>query len=539
MNPATPSRAPSLRRSRFFRGSLIPLYLAVSLFLTGCVSNVAYHEDLPDGSATGQKLTSLFENISCDKTYTPTGLPEPFSLGFVEFDDQGEMLDPQELERVLVYIQANRNNLVLITYINGWQNNASIDGGNEILADPQAAAALKAFGPTPNGDVQKFKQFLALIANTKCVKEAHKHVMGVYLGWRGELFKPEPLHTGFYPSRHNAATRMGDASDMGMALMAIQEAARGRWITPSPIPDTAPITVVMGHSFGGKIMEQALCQWITREYAFVMVTDHKSISAEKDVVLPRFADLVLFMNPASESIYARRLTSLLKPFGCGFGTAPETPSPAFVAVGSETDWANGTAFPLGADVVDATERFSGSYRTYPDKTNQWRYVQSTAPNMPGLNNGKVTVDDKATEVKMAQNSNLPPPKADAISEALTVFNVNLSQSHIGNDASSQQLNNDQKLDVRLENGDDASIHLFVPDGPGEPNTTRYWILKVDPAIMDGHSDVWNPNAMSLYARLLRLAAPERFRTDGAKSGHLTREELDNIVLHLRPLSELR
>jgi hypothetical protein len=533
------SPAPSPVYPGAFQKWLVPLCLMVSLSLTGCVSNVAYHEGLPDSSVTGEKLTSLFETITCDKTYTPTALPKSFSMGFVEFDDQGEMFDPQQLEQILVYIQAHRKNLVLITYINGWQNNASIDGSNEILTDPKALAALNTFDQSPKGDVQKFKQFLALVANTKCVKDAGKHVMGVYLGWRGELFKPEPLHTGFYPSRHNAATRMGDASDMGMALMAIQEAARGRHITRDPVLDTDPITVVMGHSFGGKILEQAISQWITREYAFVMINPHIPVSQQEDIILPRFADLVLLMNPASEAIYARRLTRLLQPFGPAFGTSSQTPSPAFVAVGSETDWANGTAFPLGADWVDATERLSNSYRTYPDNTNQWKYTQNTAPNTPGLNNGKVIVKDAATEKTFSNNSNLPLPKSDAISEALTVFNINLSQSHFGNDASSEQLNNDQKLDVHLENGKDATIQLFAPSSPGETNTTRYWILKVDKAIMDGHPDVWNPNAMSLYARLLRLAAPERFRPATATLGHINSADLDNIILHLRPLSKLR
>ena len=510
----------------------------VALVLTSCVSNEAYHEYLVPGSPEGTpKLESFFPMILCHNQYTQKDISKPFSLGFIEFDDQGEMFDPQELRTALDYIQANRhNNLVLITYINGWQNNASIDGACHILSDPKTEAALATFVQNPIGDVQKFKQFLALVANTPCVVATGKHVVGVYLGWRGELYKQEPFHTGSYPSRHSAATRMGDASDIAMALMAIQESARGRWVKDGEaISSDEPITVVMGHSFGGKILEQALCQWLTREYAFVMID--KNASTRKDIIVPKFADLVLFMNPASEAIYARRLTRLLQPFGPSFGTSSDTPSPAFVAVGSETDSANGTAFPIGADIVDAAERLSGSYRTYPDGSNQWKYVQSTAPNTPALVNGLVKLktgyeagtSNRGTMTLSAQN--------DAVIDALSVFDKNLSKSDFDHDPNSQATDNNEKLDVALLNGKRAFVYLTSANGgSGTPNTTRYWILRVTKDLMDGHGDVWNPNAMCLYARLLRLAAPERFAINASDTSVVSPG--NNQSLHLRPLSDL-
>src|SRR5262245_19904623 len=119
------------------------------------------------------------------KHYNPKpSMGEGYSLCAIEFDDQGELWDPQQLEDTLAHIQKmcedsqdrskdheGVGEVIVITFIHGWMHNAA------------------------PGD-QNFKLFSELIrkratAEAEFARQNNRHarpIIGVYLAWRGLIW---------------------------------------------------------------------------------------------------------------------------------------------------------------------------------------------------------------------------------------------------------------------------------------------------------------------------------------------------------------
>ncbi|MEE9562881.1 MAG: hypothetical protein V3W50_07415, partial [Thermoanaerobaculia bacterium] len=75
-------------------------------------------------------LLPAFLGCTPSKMYRPVSVQEDpdYTLAFVEFDDQGEMWDPAQLSRAVKVIEQgnqNEDGCIVVTYIHGWQHNAS------------------------------------------------------------------------------------------------------------------------------------------------------------------------------------------------------------------------------------------------------------------------------------------------------------------------------------------------------------------------------------------------------------------------------
>lgn len=497
----------------------ISTMLVLAVYVCGCACNTSYHAE-----------RKTVREISCVEAAPK--LSHSFKLAFIEFDDQGEFFNERQLDQTLTEIKLNRKNLILITFVHGWQNNASINGNNNpLMKDADMEKSLKQFNEGAKGtkgDVQRFKQFLALIANSPSVVNSGKHVMGVYLGWRGELISkgPDPITDRVvmsapraltFWSRRAAATRMGDASEMGFTLDCLRAAAK-------PVGSRAtredPITVFMGHSFGGKVLEQAVCQWLARKYAEIYVAPLKASSGQAE----KFADLVLIMNPASEAIYARRIVEMMRRLRAASGDSKardttEISPPWLVTVTSKTDSATNNFFNVGTRVGTVF----GGYRDYDDKTHQRDFFCKTAPNVKQLKNGdavwckdlrweksasgKAFVIQPYTESQEKKDKSAESvARAETTPSLITAFDLNLCCPNSPETSTYLALANNQvgKLQINTQE----------TESPNRANDTHYWILKVDPKIMDGHSDIWGPNAMNLYARLFHYSAGDRVSQTG-------------------------
>src|SRR4051812_21961894 len=90
------------------------------------------------------------------------------SCSFVEFDERGDFLDFQQHIDCQARIKAlaESTNVLLLIYCHGWKNSSQ------------------------SGDVTHFNAFLAKLAETEEVQRRGLRVHGVYLGWRGNVFKP-------------------------------------------------------------------------------------------------------------------------------------------------------------------------------------------------------------------------------------------------------------------------------------------------------------------------------------------------------------
>jgi pimeloyl-ACP methyl ester carboxylesterase len=108
----------------------------------------------------------------------------------------------------------------------------------------------------------------------------------------------------------------------------------------------APLLVIVGHSFGGMIVYSALAQSLI-----------EAATAPARAVSPRFADLVLLVNPAVEAARYLPIYDLVQVrMRQQMGT--DQP-PVFVCATAANDWATGLAFPIGNALSLVTESCRG------------------------------------------------------------------------------------------------------------------------------------------------------------------------------------
>lgn len=201
---------------------------ALAFLLAGCAANQPYHwGEAPTETAVTPAATGAAKDI--------------YRLGFIEFDEQGDFWDRDQLRKTVQAIRYTGRPILLVTYIHGWQNNSNARDG---------------------GDVAQFRGLLARLTADQTVQTSGLQIFGVYLGWRGRVVhKVNPVvdavtwvgkQASFY-SRKNAATRISSSTPITEAIFTLIRTARR---------DTPGISrcVVIGHSFGALVLEKALAQ---------------------------------------------------------------------------------------------------------------------------------------------------------------------------------------------------------------------------------------------------------------------------------------
>ena len=183
-----------------------------------------------------------------------------YKLAFIEFGEQGSYQDPTQLTKALDLIRDTERPLV-ITYVHGWQNNAK------------------------SGDVEKFESLLTRLQSAPAIRGVGFHVVGIYLSWRGKLTAVPVLKELSFWSRKATAERLASNYDCYDAIASISEESRKHGTGRQ-------YTVLLGHSFGGLIVERAVAHAVNAE-----IHGH----ADADRSMP--ADLMIVVNPAADSIW--------------------------------------------------------------------------------------------------------------------------------------------------------------------------------------------------------------------------------------------
>src|SRR5262245_31741803 len=106
------SAEPALRMSFLVpAGSVRIACCALAFLLAGCAANQPYH--------LGEAPT--------ETAVTPAGsgsVKDIYRLGFIEFDEQGDFWDRDQLRKTVQAIRDTGRGILLVTYIHGWQNNS-------------------------------------------------------------------------------------------------------------------------------------------------------------------------------------------------------------------------------------------------------------------------------------------------------------------------------------------------------------------------------------------------------------------------------
>lgn len=250
---------------------------------------------------------------------------EGFSIGIVELDDQGRFWDRRQLRALEAEVLGQAGGpedpgVVLTIFVHGWRHDASVCDANvacfrelvrRIALDQREALAAR------GGDTRP------------------RAVIGVFVGWRGLSSTAWPLEQLSFLGRKNAALRVG-AGDMTELLTRLD---RLRLVLNGAKRDASRV-VVLGHSLGGTVVYEALSSVFKNRLA----ADWPGVDVNgASRVIRGFGDLVVLVNPAFEAERWRPIHELAS----SYADFARRQRPVLVVVGSETDSATGTWFPLG------------------------------------------------------------------------------------------------------------------------------------------------------------------------------------------------
>jgi len=291
-------------------------WLLVGILMAGCAPHRLYrtNPELCTSSNPEQDCQEYFL-----QEYTPAEIDESYLLGFIEFDDQGQLHWRGQMNSVLDKIgeAAASQDLLMIAFVHGWKHSAApMDGNIETLRhNLRALSALESELSRREG-------------------RAERKVVGVYLGWRGGSITLPVVKELTFWDRKNTAHKVG----YGGVIEVLAKLEEIKKIKASiDAPDRMTRLVVIGHSFGGAVVYSALAQIMMNRFATTQGPVGLATTVEG------FGDLVVLVNPAFEALRFSTLSDVANERRSYF----QAQLPVMAVLTSEADDATKRAFPLG------------------------------------------------------------------------------------------------------------------------------------------------------------------------------------------------
>jgi hypothetical protein len=423
--------------------TLAAIALGVLLLLTiGCTANRPFRTSVApcDTSQAG---------AACREAVIETA-PD-YTLGFVEFDDQGWFWNRRQLDAVEKMIRAeagldqptNAQGIVIVLFLHGWKNNASYDNENVGMF----RATLK--------ELNKAEQVQSSLATRKARK-----IVGVYAGWRGLSATLEPFKELSFWERKNTAQEIGHgAMTELLAVLENLQTASNKARGPG-----APRTelIIVGHSFGGAAVYSAISQIVTER--FVDTIEH-------GVPLKPLGDVVILLNPAFEASRHYNLNEL----AVSISHYPESQRPVLAIFTSEGDWATHYAFPIG-------RFFSTIFQKQRHDKPQGAANRKAVGWFKPFITHELIYDAKA-KVNSTGHTTLNPQTQEH-----QPHDQQKLQASIRNVDSQRQKWHPNAATPATYSFDDCTLNPKASFRPGDP----FMIVSVDKKIMSGHNDITNP-----------------------------------------------
>jgi hypothetical protein len=429
----------------------------------------------------------------------------PICMAFIELDDMGELFDKVELDTAVSLIrQANSHarsepgeaDPIVITFVHGWKNNASLTNDNVKGFSVALQEVYRRFGKT-------------------------HHVIGIYIGWRGDLVRGYlPVARQFsYFNREATAIRVPGAT-LSSALTQIATRTH---------ENSRALAIFIGHSFGGLLLERALSEATASQIAAATVNSQMAVVSPQtgseaarrnlaaELAVDSRADLVIFINPAGAAIEAKQMLDFLTYNRYRYQPGADQDSadagvdldrPLFVSLTSTADMATKLALPIGHALPFLGFKMNGSFRdlnqepgkkydlacfdphkavpTWELKTKeegaqpQGAYYMSTAPHMEVLQSHvmlKAIGSNQMLVSSTGQKIQIEDP--NAIAEC------------------NRDLFNKQHLNIistfRLE---DTKACFAVQERPNRCNGTPYWLMEIDPDVVPDHGTIFTGRFIS-------------------------------------------
>lgn len=249
-----------------------------------------------------------------------------YMLGFIEFDDQGQIHDYRQVVAVRDFIQGitDQEDAIVLVFVHGWKHNAHADSKSNEEDD----------------NITSFRRVLRSVSRNEVLRnsDAPRKVIGVYLGWRGlSVTLPGIKELSFW-ERKNTAHKVGTGA-ISEVLLTLENliTSRNRQRGSQYPEESQSRFIVIGHSFGGAAVYSAVGQILLERYMSANCIEKNNCSVRG------FGDLIVLMNPAFEAI---RYSTLRNATDRAEGYAGSQ-LPVLAILTSEKDYATKYAFPLG------------------------------------------------------------------------------------------------------------------------------------------------------------------------------------------------
>ena len=308
-----------------------PFLALVISVAVGCTPHAPYRVPDPVIQTNSVDLVSGPEHRDEVATHSVERHPE-FTLGFVEFDDQGDYWSRTQMDILQQVIAdeargSDSHGVLMVVFVHGWKHNAAVCDEN----------------------VACFREVLQSLYNLERLRAAEgalpaRRIIGVYTGWRGLSVTPPGLKELSFWTRKSTAHRVGDGQVLD--LLTRLEEIRDRL---NAAGDGNSKLITIGHSFGAAVTYSAVSNLFLER---LTRSNMEAIDGNTDARADGFGDLVILVNPAFEaSLYSgiHELSLAHEDY------SPLQPAVLFV-ISSETDAATGTAFPIGRSLSTLFQR---------------------------------------------------------------------------------------------------------------------------------------------------------------------------------------
>ncbi|WP_409280702.1 hypothetical protein [Pseudomonas defluvii] len=350
---------------RIFANLLFSLLVSVA----GCAQYGPYRTSsaLCEGSTTACTGSMLYRHKEAGQSTFD------YSLGFVEFNDQGDLWPAsgshQQMAVVLDYLQrqAAHQDLLMVVFVHGWHHSAK----------GQAPGAASPHEDERDGNVKTFQNVLLGLSQAErkqaaALHRAPREVAGIYVGWRGDSITVKGLNELTFWDRKNTAAQVGhggvtellsrielikrtqdskarDAATTAASRDALSVPATGceRLISSGQAISSQTKLVVVGHSFGGLVVQSAVGQILEDRAVRTKGGDY---GCQLDV--EGFGNLVVLINPAFE---AQRY-SVIHNLAAARNYYPAQQLPVELILTSQSDNATKYLFPAGRYVSTLFDR---------------------------------------------------------------------------------------------------------------------------------------------------------------------------------------
>jgi hypothetical protein len=434
------------------------------------------------------------------------GEPVPLSCSFVEFDERGDFLDFAQHRACEKKLEAlsQEGPVLMVVYCHGWKNNAQ------------------------SYDVVSFNAFLDRLALSPEIRDLKLRVHGIYLGWRGNAFRPyvsrskncqrtieifrKPIIDHRYHRKFSWTWVIPENLSYWNRKMAAEHRVAGLPIARAIFTYASAVkrygdkpdnrVVVIAHSFGALLLERSLGQAMTGAITMDW-SDKKPAGPPPERSLP--FEMILFVNSAAPAIYAKLLRDFLEANRAALSRNKNALAnvPLIVSITSTADWATGTMHRWGNFLAPLAPSLQRKYNTgifvdppppvpvehisYPFHQNvrQSEFYITTPGHNPYLINHWIVSDPS------------PPGSPE------DVFTRNLSLN-VANSKVFQTVDPEGKalswlITDQPPAGQDIKQGSMVP----AMRQSDYWIISCGKELIRDHNDIWSTVTMELYAGIFR------------------------------------